>query len=195
MLNILLIISITCLWFSIYQFLGYLLTKLLLKFFNQKDTTVGKPPFFISITLLIVFLAILIFAISLVSSKNNLSNLEFYLVFSLIGICSIFWCYFESNLLLQMLANNKENRKGWKSFICTVIPRFSSKKVLAQKKALVFGIVFVFSFALGYKKVLDELKVEQIDLIYTITNTTIVASMLALDRFLNQIHTLVYKES
>ena len=195
MLNILIILGVTCVLFLTYQAIGYALTKICFKKLNQKSTKVEETPLVTSVTFLVVFLVILMAVISWISSKTSLSTSEHYLSLSSIGICSIIWCYYESNLLQGMLVNDKKNIKDRKAFTSIIFPRLSSKKVLARKKAFVFSFVFVFAFVFGYRQVLNTLDVQKIDTVYVITNTSIVAVMIAFDRVLSQLHTLYFKEN
>lgn len=144
--------------------------------FNFTNGKKSDFDIFMSLTLLIIFLSALTTSIHQVSLKNSMTNLEWYILFVLIGISCILWCYFK-----------------WRQTSYMSLPRFTEDDESTKKKAIIFLLVFIFSVVLGYKQVLSYLKAQHVDSAFYLTNATIVAGMIAFDRFLNQIHHIFTK--
>lgn len=112
-------------------------------------------------------------AIEGVLKNNNFSNLEWYIIYTFIGISLMLWCYFSWDFKLKS------------------IPRFGVDNVfITIKKSFVFICVMTFSFYYGYKTLNKAIVGEEIDIVTSITNATIVPGIIAFDRVLNQIMVL-----
>lgn len=127
----------------------------------------------LSIFFLLGYIQALLGAMQGVSNVNELSNLEWYILYTFIGISMMLWCYFN-----------------W-DFQFKSIPKLAiNKKQMTIKKIIVFILVMLFSFYYGYKTLDKAVIGEEIDLLITITNATIIPGIIAFDRVLNQIISL-----
>ncbi len=157
--------------------------RCLLIILNIIICNVGKikcyiPPKFdiiLSASLHLIFIG----AYAYVVNRNiNLDNLEWYIVYVIMGITSVIWCYYEWELKFKAK------------------PIFIDKEKNAQKKALLFFIVLVFTFYFGYVQILKLVEEKPIDSIFIVTYYAIIAIIIAVDRFFNQIYNLYdYKKN
>lgn len=140
----------------------------LCKIFKVTDNTkfyLGISSFF-----LLGYIQALIGAVEGVSTNRSLSNLDWYCVYTYIGISMILWCYFSWS------------PKLWS------IPKFSTdNKQIAIKKVFVFLGIMLFSLYNGYETLNKIVSGKDINVITAITNATIVPGVIALDRVLNQL--------
>ncbi len=109
-----------------------------------------------------------------VSTIYKLSNLEWYIIYTYIGILSVVWCYFSWRL-------------KWKAR-----PQFvKNERELILKKIIVFLAVMIEAFAYGYiqlnQKFSDTFVEDDKILLMAIVNITIIPGIIAFDRVLNQI--------
>lgn len=103
---------------------------------------------------------------------NDGNLIEWYGVFCFWGIASIIWCYFDWEL-------------KWNA-----IPTMScSDKKVSYKKIIVYVIAMIITLVYGYSNVNKILNNQDIDIFIAIVNATILPSIIAVDRILNQIHT------
>lgn len=140
----------------------------------------NNTKFYLSISIFFLFGYIqgLVGATEGVLKNNNLSNLDWYCVYTFIGISMILWCYFD-----------------WEPKLGSM-PKFSTNnKQIAVKKIFVFLGIMLFSLYYGYEALNKVVDGKEIDVIATITNATIVPGVIALDRVLNQLQLLRKKES
>lgn len=113
-----------------------------------------------------------------VAKQRTFSNLEEYIIYTLIGISMMLWCYFSWDF-------------KFKSF-----PKFGiNNKQIIIKKILVFTFIMIFSFYYGYENLIKIINKKEIDIFIAITNITIVPGIIALDRVLNQIVALKKENS
>lgn len=173
-INTLLILFITLLVFWIYRFGLLVLDKLLTKYIFPKTQVPSGPTVYIPIY--IMFISFLTIVIFYVSYTRNMTNLEWYTTFTLYGLSSIIWCYFDWDL---------------SSFLSK--PKFTNSTNLQIKKIFIFSLVLIASISLGYLKVLEALDVQKLPTIYKILDITIITSTLAADRVLSQIYSY-YKD-
>lgn len=101
---------------------------------------------------------------------NDGNFLEWYYVFCFIGIASVIWCYFDWEL-------------KWKAIPTMTI----SEKKVSYKKIIVYVIAMIITLVYGYRNVNKILNNQEIDLFIAIINATILPSIIAVDRILNQI--------
>lgn len=132
---------------------------------------------FFSIALLIVYLASFIGAVEGVISTAEITNLEGYLIYTLIGISAILWCYFSWSL-------------NW-----TAKPQFAKNDFqVLIKKIIVFSLLMIFAFYKGYTQ-LDMIYGGNLDtekeMLIKITDITIISVIIALDSVLNQIYSYI----
>ncbi|MDD6216807.1 MAG: hypothetical protein PUB28_08715 [Roseburia sp.] len=115
-----------------------------------------------------------------VSISNELSNADWYFVYTFIGISAMIWCYFSWDL-------------KWKAR-----PQFAKEKTqVLVKKIIVFTLVMLFAFYSGYTQLNENLggKINEEDkLLITLTNITIIPGIIAFDRVLNQISIFIEKK-
>lgn len=108
-----------------------------------------------------------------VLKQNNLSDIEWYIVCTFIGVSLITWCYFDWDYKLK------------------AVPHFGTNSIqMIKKKIIVFIFVMAFSFFYGYATLNNVAGVKEIDIVATITNVTIISGIIAFDRVLNQIMNL-----
>ena len=100
--------------------------------------------------------------------ENN--SLEWYCVCCFIGIASVIWCYFDWEL-------------DWKAKPTMAI----SDKNVTYKKIIVYMIALIITLVYGYWNVSKILNIQDMDIFIAIVNATILPSVIATDRILNQI--------
>ncbi|WP_410496379.1 hypothetical protein QTL86_02575 [Cellulosilyticum sp. ST5] len=171
-INTLLILLVALFVFCIYRF-GLLVLDMLLTRYIFPNTQVPSGPT-VYIPIYIVFISCLTIAILYVSHNRNMTNLEWYTTFTLYGLSSIIWCYFDWDL---------------SSFLSK--PQFTPPTDLQIKKIFIFSLVLIASISLGYLKVLDALNVQRLSTTYKILDITIITSTIAADRVLSQIYSYV----
>lgn len=186
-MNVLTILFITLGFFIGYQLVAYIVAYSFIRFFKIKKRTGPKLSLALSLVLLFAFLMTLLISISIVYFETDLSSLDLYLAFSLTGLCSILWCYFDSNIFTSLLYDLENPQKG---FFSTIKPVFASPENLASKKTIIFSLVLIFSFILGYQQFSSYVTKKNVDVLYSLSNITVVSSMIALDRVMSQLHTL-----
>lgn len=128
----------------------------------------------LSLGFILLFLVGFCCATLVVLQKKTFNDLEAYVLVICIGIYTILWCYFE-----------------WSGGI-KQIPRISvDKRMIALKKIFVFSIVMVFSIFMGYLQMKKLIYENDVDIYILLANATLISSMLAFDRVMNQVHVLM----
>lgn len=163
-----------------------LISKTLVRIILKSESATGyesKWSVILSGALLLAYISIFATAVSIPSFNNNLTNAEWYTVFVSIGVFSISWCYFS-----------------WPIEELFAKPAFEEEKRMYIKKIFVFSLLFIFTVNSGYREVMknvinssngsdDEISKG----IYILSNVAVVASIIALDRVLNQIYSYYKK--
>lgn len=166
------IIIVSLIVFILYRTIMIVTGKLLIKIFKADKLGFEKWDVFSSIASYLIFISIFIAAVEATSEKYQLSDVDYYTTFCILGISSIIWCYFK-----------------WDIFNLKSLPKLiDNSRSLRIKKGIVFFFIFVFVVKMGYEQTLGVLYQTPVDSIYSITNTTIIAAAIALDRFMNQLH-------
>lgn len=133
----------------------------------------GANPFsnlFFSIAFWLFYILILGTVAKIVIPFNDNNSLEWYFVFCFIGIASVIWCYFDWEL-------------DWKAKPTMTI----SDKNVSYKKIIVYMIALIITLVYGYWNVNKILNIQDMDIFIAIVNATILPSVIATDRILNQI--------
>lgn len=126
----------------------------------------------ISLMTYMTFLLGYLYAIPVIIDKIN--NLEWYVIYTLIGITSIVWCYFKWDV------------KSFKSK-----PKLIGNRENKIKKISIFLIVFLYTTYLGYNQTLEILEGKDLNPIFKLMNATAIAGIIALDRVLSLIYQLI----
>lgn len=166
-LIIILFVSLLVLIALRYFFIGlyYAISKLLKLSGNNV-----KFDLVLSISFFCIYLEAFLGAVGGVLKGHSLSNLEWYFVYTCMGIASMFWCYFSWDLRLKAM------------------PKFGANdKQTIVKKIVVFLFVMIFSFCYGYENANKIFMGEDVDALIALTNVTIIPGIIALDRVFNQI--------
>lgn len=170
-MNIAIILATSLMVFAgfrlLFIFLSWALNKL---FASISDNT--KFDLIMSIAFFFMFIQCFLGAVQGVTKNNELSNAEWYFVYTFVGISAMIWCYFSWELKVKAR------------------PQFAKEKTqMIVKKILVFAVVMAFAFYHGYTQLnekfgggLDEDK----KVLITLTNVTIIPGIIAFDRVLNQ---------
>lgn len=170
-MNLLLILIASLITFLVIRVCFIGLYWILCKLF--KSTNNIKFDLIISFLFLIGFIQAFIGATEGVFINRYLSNLEWYFVYTFIGVSMILWCYFS-----------------WE-FKWNAIPKFGiNSKHIIIKKIIVFTFVMIFSFYYGYVNLNKVINGSELDVFIVVTNITIIPGIIAFDRVLNQISVL-----
>jgi hypothetical protein len=133
-----------------------------------------------SIAFCLIYIQTFLGVVSGVIKNNELSNAEWYFVYTFIGISLMLWCYFSWDLKLKAK------------------PQFATHEIqMIVKKIIVFFVVMIFSFYQGYTQLTVKFGgnlEEEKELLVTLTNITIVPGIIALDRVLSQISNYLKKK-
>lgn len=171
-MNIAIILTVSLIVFVGFRLFFILLYWILGKLLKLSADTI-KFDFFMSIAFYILYIQGFLGAVSGVTKNNELSNAEWYFVYTFIGMSSMIWCYFSWEL-------------KWKAK-----PQFAREKIqMIVKKIIVFFLVMTFAFYQGYTQLDENLGGdinEEKKLLITLTNITIIPGVIAFDRVLNQI--------
>lgn len=178
-MSFIIILVTSILVFALFRVITLLLCSLVLKLFKLPDCNTGFS-LLLSIAFFLVYLQGFMGAIQGVMGKTDITNLEWYLVYTFIGIAAMLWCYFS-----------------W-SFEWKAKPQFAKNDFqMIIKKIIVFSAVMLFAFYQGYTQLdmnfggnLDEEK----EMLVKVTNITIIPGIIALDRVLNQINNYIKKK-
>ena len=134
----------------------------------------------LSIAFFTIYLQGFLTAIKGIVGVTEITNLEWYMVYTFIGIAAILWCYFS-----------------W-SFEWKAKPQFAKNdSQMIVKKIIVFSALTLFVFCQGYNQLnmnfgenLDKEK----EMLFKVVNITMVPGIIALDRVLNQINNYIKKK-
>ena len=158
--------SILVLFLSVALLIVYrIFITLINKLFNQ-SVNKSKINIAFSFFLYVVFFLLYIPAIEIIDKLLELSNLEYYTVYCILGFSSIIWCYFT-----------------WSVDSIKSMPKWIDSKYLKIKKSIIFFVIFMFTLVIGYKQIMNI-----IDPVFRITNIAIITAAIALDRFMSQIY-------
>jgi len=123
------------------------------------------------------FVSILIFLQAYTSAVTGvatgfgeLSVSEWYIVYTILGVSSVLWCYFR-----------------WEFSIKTIPKPNTNQKQIAFKKICVFLLVMCFTIYSGYTGFVSKLQNDSSDALSVMLNLTVFTTLIALDRVLNQI--------
>jgi hypothetical protein len=149
-----------------------LLNQLATKILKTSTLTSDKFDLGMSVAFLIIYLQSYIGAIQVVDKR--LSDLDWYILFTLIGIIGILWCYFKWDLKINSY------------------PKFNpNKQQIAIKKIIVFLGVMAFSFCFGYNYIEHNVGGKEIDISLQLINVTTISGIIAFDRVINQFQILI----
>lgn len=133
------------------------------------DNNLRKKDMILSVSFLVIYIQGFTGAVQGVINRGELSNLEWYMTYTCIGIACIIWCYFKWELAFKAL------------------PQFEyDKKAMAIKKILVFSLVMIISFYYGFAQTEKVINGKEVDTLLIIANATIIPGIIALDRIFNQ---------
>jgi len=171
-MNFTIIIGTSVIMLLVVRIMVVLLYGCLKKVFKLPDSSMGFN-LILSIAFYIMYLQGFLGAVEGVMGKNNITNLEWYLIYTFMGISAMLWCYFSWDI-------------GWK-----VKPQFAKEGFYVPiKKVIVFSTVMVFVFYHGYTQLntnfggsFDEEK----QMLTMVVNITMISGIIAFDRVLNQI--------
>lgn len=159
--------------FRLIMLLVYELAKKLLK---SREDSVGFS-LLISIVFFIMYLQGYLGAIEGVMGSTGITNFEWYLVYTSIGIMAMLWCYFSWSF-------------GWRTK-----PQFSKNDFqMTVKKIIVYAALMLFVFYQGYTQLdtsFGGTLAEEKELLVKVVNITIVPGIIAMDRVLNQVNNLI----
>lgn len=146
-------------------------SKALSKVFKGNDTKCKKFDIGISLVLQCVFISGWVASIGAIISKFGMTDLECYISLCMIGIFSVVWCYFswdaERILVRPCRANANERR---------------------LKKILIYSLVLIFVLCQGYYQTLHAVNESiEVNMLFSVTNYSIVVGTIAFDRLMNQI--------
>lgn len=133
----------------------------------------------ISIFFYIMYIQAFLGSVLGVSRNSELSNMEWYFVYTFIGIISMLWCYFSWDLRLKA-----KPKLG-----------LNDKQVIV-KKIVVFALVMVISIINGYDAMCKEFSGENDFWGIRVLNSTMIVGIIAFDRVLNQVvnYLKIYKQ-
>lgn len=169
---------------SVIVFLIFRITILLLysgiqKVFKLTDSNL-KFSVLLSSAIFLIYIQGFLGAVQGVMGNTNITNLEWYLIYTFIGTSAMIWCYF-----------NWELKWGAR-------PQFAKEEhQMIIKKIIVFFAVMVFAFYQGYTQLEANFGGNQgaeKELLVMVTNITIIPGIIALDRVLNQISIYLKKK-
>ena len=173
-MKIVIILMMSLALFCVIRAITILLYMLIEKKYKVKDDG-EKFELILSICFYWIYIFCFLVAAKNVSTIYKLSNLEWYIIYTYIGMISVVWCYFSWRL--------KWNAR----------PQFAkNEKEMILKKIIVFLGVMILSFAYGYiqlnQKFSSDNTAEDANiLLMAIVNITIIPEIIALDRVINQI--------
>lgn len=170
-MNVVTIIILSLLIFFAIRALAISLFLILHKIYKAKK--VSEEPILTSICFLISFMTIYLYAADIPYIKEKLTNQEWYAFYVIFGGLGIIWSYIQWSV------------NSFKS-----LPKWERKDRMAIKKIVIFSIMFIYSVRGGYEQMINSITGSKTDAIYIITNTAIIGCMIAMDRVMNQIHTL-----
>ncbi len=176
-MNIVIIVFISLIVFVLVRFSLVALSLLIGRIFKVPENKIG---FHLAISVLFYFLYVTLFLVFVIviSDNRSFSNAEWYFVYAFIGISAILWCYFSWEMKFRALPKFGGNDSA------TII-----------KKILVYAFVMVFSFYHGYSILNEKFSGQNVDLLTTIVNITVIPGVIALDRLLNQFKNLQSKKN
>jgi|GEM_PF-5538835 len=170
-MNVVIIIITSLLIFFAIRALAILVYMLV---FKITKIEIGDAPILTSVAMLIIFMTLYLSAANTPSIKEKLTNQEWYAFYVILGGLGIIWSYVQ-----------------WKTNSFKSLPKLETEKDrMAIKKMVIFSLMFLYSVRGGYEQVINSLAEKKTDAIYIITNTAIIGCMIAMDRVMNQIHTL-----
>lgn len=148
--------------------------KVLALIFKYSDANLADRNPLFSIIFLVIYIQGFFGAVLGVSSSKELSDLEWYIVYTCMGVACIVWCYFKWEL-------------SWKA-----LPKLEDNTAIAIKikKIIVYSFVMIISFHYGYGQTKKLLSGNDVDGLLIIANATIIPGIIALDRVFNQIQSL-----
>ena len=157
--------------FMIFKAIFVTVNKIAEKVFKVSDKTTDRFEFLFSVTIQFLFISIWLMSVDNVAHKFGMNNLEFYISFCMVGIFCVFWCYFS-----------------WDIKHIFVKPYISKQRDRMIKKISIYVLIFIFVIIQGYFQTLHAMKLEsEINMMFSVTNYSIVVAIIALDRIMNQI--------
>ncbi|MFQ9696549.1 MAG: hypothetical protein ACLRY5_06950 [Zhenhengia sp.] len=167
--NIVRIIMLAAIILLVYKTLIGIALKVAIKYVGVPSPGI-KTEFLVSIALFIFFQIIWCASAYEVMFEKDIQHIEGFVILAMIGIISIVWCYYN-----------------WDYKSIFTLPKLESKTRRSVKKIIIFSFVAIFTIGYGYMQVVNAVEGVKVDVIYTITNTTIIATMIAIDRVLSQV--------
>lgn len=178
-MSFVIIIAISISVLILFRMIILLFCSPVFKLFKLRDSNMGfNLP--LSIAFFTIYLQGFLTAIKGIVGVTEITNLEWYMIYTFIGIAAILWCYFS-----------------W-SFEWKAKPQFAKKdSQMIVKKIIVFSALTLFVFCQGYNQLnmnfgenLDKEK----EMLFKVVNITMVPGIIALDRVLNQINNYIKKK-
>ena len=175
-MNFVIILATSLIVFILFRLIMSRVYCLIKKLLKSHEDSVGFS-LSLSVVFFILYLQGYLGAIQGVMRNTELTNLEWYLVYTSIGMIAMLWCYFS-----------------W-SFERGTKPQFSKNDFqTSAKKILVYLALMLFVFYQTYTQLntsfggtLEEEK----ELLVKVLNITIVPGIIAMYRVLNQINNLI----
>lgn len=167
------VLFVSLIVFVICRLLILYVPALLIKKLVNGTESPNKNSILLSFCLLLLFLSGFIKAVQAVNIVfwgYEQTLLDWYMIYILIGIACIVWCYFKWDLKLISLPKFNDNSKE-----------------VAAKKTIIFFLVFLFSLFYGYHQIQMILNHVEIDLGFTVINITVISVIIALDRVFSQL--------
>lgn len=161
----------TAIVFMFYKGLLVLVSRVLTKTICKHVKGESSFELTISIAAQVLFLSIWMITWTSLASKYSIDNLIFYISFCLIGVFCVIWCYFS-----------------WDIEHIFVMPRKAKAKHKKIKKIVLYTLIFIFVMCQGYFQTLHALDpTVEVNVLFQVTNYSIVVGIIALDRIMNQI--------
>lgn len=135
------------------------------------EQTCKKFDLFTSILLQLIFVIVWFMIIYGIIGSFELSDLECYISLCMIGISCVLWCYFS-----------------WDANKIFVMPRLAFAEERKYKKITVYVLIFIFVLSQGYYQTLHAIDSSiEVNILFSITNYSVIVAAIALDRLMNQI--------
>lgn len=177
-MNILLITVITLIVFlSLKTVLFTLLGKVCIVFHKKNHKKENKFSMKDSLLLYMLFELTWILTAWGIAQKVELTLIEYYVIFVLMGITSVIWSYFS-----------------WDAEYLVTPIMFSVKHEQYIKKVFLYTLLLFFTLGYGYIQVSNVITVgESINPVLAVVNSSIFIATIAFDRVLNQICLIITK--
>lgn len=161
----------TAIVFMFYKGILVLASRVLRKTICKHVKGEGAFELAVSVAAQVLFLAIWVISWGILATRYPIDNLVFYISFCLIGVFCVIWCYFS-----------------WDIEHIFVMPRKAKEEERKIKKIVIYTLIFIFVMCQGYFQTLHALDPSvEVNVLFQVTNYSIVVGIIALDRIMNQI--------